>query len=115
MNLKKIITNTLAVVGAVVIIDRIVEVVTNKGTKAVCEELNTYDVCCEDEDQCHCGCDCDYNESDESEPSYECDESCSCNHEDAAFPDIKKYDEEDKHTFQYTIKTENITSDPTEV
>lgn len=101
MNLKKIITNTLAIVGAVVIIDKIVEVVTNKGTKAVCDALNSDDIC-----EC--------SNAEEDTTSCECDQDCSCNENESAYPDIKKYNEDGKHTFEYTINAENITSEPTE-
>ncbi len=111
MNFKKIITNTLAIVGAVVIIDKIVEVVTNKGTKAVCEALNADDVDTEDYDTDNIyGC----SDSEEGVTSCECSQDCLYNEDESAFPDIKKYDEDGKHTFEYTINAENITSKPKE-
>lgn len=113
MNLRKIITNTLAVVGAVVIIDKVVEMVTTKGTKAVCDALNDEDIAYDLNDSCECGC--GSTDSEESESDCQCGEGCSCNHEDAAFPDIQKYDDSNAHTFEYSINAENITSDPKEV
>lgn len=112
MNLRKIITNTLAVVGAVVIIDKVVEMVTTKGTKAVCDALNDEDIAYDFNDSCECGC--SSTDSEKTESDCKCGEDCSCNHEDAAFPDIQKYDDNNSHTFEYPIKAENITSDPKE-
>ena len=113
MNLKKIITNTLAVVGAVVIIDKVVDLVTTKGTKAVCVALNDEDTDTTLDDSCECGCGC--TDAEGSENSCQCEDTCSCNHEDAAFPEIKKYEENNQHAFEYTIKGENISSDPKQV
>lgn len=110
MNLKKIITNTLAVVGAVVIIDKVIEVVTTKGTKAVCEALNEEDTNYDLDEHCQCGC----TDSEENEASYQCEDDCSCSQQEETFPDIKKYDNDKNHTFEYTIKAENITSDSKE-
>ena len=39
MNFKKLITNTLAVVGAVVIVDKIINAVSTKSIKAISEAL----------------------------------------------------------------------------
>lgn len=112
MNLKKIITNTLAIVGAVVVIDKVVELVTTKSTKAVCDALNEEDSAYDLEDTCECGCGCSY--TDNLEEECQCNDECSCTDENAAFPEIKKYDTDTGHAFEYTIKAENITSDPKE-
>ena len=110
MNFKKIITNSLAIVGAVVIIDKIVDVVTNKGTKAVCDALNEDDFNSEDYNE-----DCCCNNFEDEDNTCQCDEACECYDESVDFPNIEKYDKSDKTTFEYTIKTENITSEPKEV
>ena len=110
MNLRKIITNTLAVVGAVVIIDKVIEIVTTKGTKAVCEALNEEDANYDLDDNCECGC----NDSMENESPTQCEDDCSCNQQYETFPDIQKYENDETNTFEYTIKAENITSEPKE-
>lgn len=97
MNLKKIIVNSLAVVGAIVIVDKLIEVVTNKATKIVSEDM--LDENFDDEECIKC--------NEENEP---------CPFEDDSFPEIKKYDNgEEGQSFQYTVKAENITSNPAEV
>lgn len=113
MNLKKIITNTLAIVGAVVIIDKVVDLVTTKGTKAVCDALNDEDTTYDLNENCECGCGC--TDAECSEDSCQCGDACSCNEEDSAFPEIKKYEENNQNAFEYTIKGENITSEPKQV
>ena len=113
MNLKKIITSTLAVVGAVVIIDKVVDLITTKGTKAVCEALDDEDMSFDLNDNCECGCSCSDSEDDNS--TCKCEDDCSCSHDDITFPDIQKYDDSKKHTFEYAINAENVTSEPKEV
>lgn len=112
MSLRKIITNTLAIVGAVVVIDKIVEIVTTKGNEAVCNALNNdedYDL----SDSCECGCEC--SNSDYVEADCQCEDNCSCTHEDDTLPEIKKYEDNPTHSFEYTIKAENISSESKEV
>ncbi|WP_346930809.1 hypothetical protein [Clostridium sp.] len=111
MNFKKLITNTLAVVGAVVIVDKIVNAVSNKSIKTISEALmNDNEDKDEDSDLCQCSfLDDDYEENlnachcGEGEMDYE------------AFPDIKQYEDEDDNAFQYAIKTEPTTDTPKEV
>ena len=97
MNFKKIIVNSLAVVGAIVIVDKLIEVVTDKTTKIVSEDM--------------------LDENFDDEECIECDEENEpCPFEDDSFPEIKKYDNADEgQAFQYTVKAENITSSPAEV
>ncbi|MEG2017795.1 MAG: hypothetical protein RR844_07425 [Clostridium sp.] len=113
MNLKKIITNTLAIVGAVVIIDKVVDLVTTKGTKAVCDALNDEDTAYDLNENCECGCGCTDTEG--SEDCCQSEDTCSCNKEASAFPEIKKYEENNQRAFEYTIQGENITSEPKQV
>ena len=110
MNLKKIITNTLAVVGAVVIVDKVIELVTTKGTKAVCEALNEEETNCDLDDNCECGC----NDYVEDESPNQCEDHCSSSDQGETFPHIQKYENDEANTFEYTIKAENITSEPKE-
>lgn len=117
MNFKKLITNTLAVVGAVVIVDRVINVISTKSTKAISEALMN-DGLYNDEEQ---------EDSDIYQYSFLDDDyeenlnDCHCGEDDEmdsiAFPDIKKYrnKDADNTAFQYAIKTEPITNTPKEV
>lgn len=97
MNLKKIIVNSLAVVGAIVIVDKLIEVVTDKATKVISEDMLDDNFDDEECVECH-------------------EENESCPFKDDSFPEIKKYDNgEEGQSFQYTVKAENITSNPAEV
>lgn len=115
MNFKKLITNTLAIVGAVVIVDKVVNAISNKSTKAISEALinDGFDNEEEDSDLYQCSfLDDDYEEN---------LNACHCGEDSeidsVAFPDIKKYENKDSEnaTFQYAIKTEPITNTPEEV
>lgn len=109
MNLKKIITNTLAVVGAIVVIDKVVESVTNMGTKSICDAFNkNFNDC--DLDSC---CECDCTDSEEYPASSQSEDNISSSTEDTVSHGVNHNDE--NHSFEYTIKSENITSDPKEI
>ena len=98
MNIKKLVVNSLAVVGAIVVIDKVVNAICEKSTKIISEDML-------DDDCCSCDHDEDIEESNEDE-------------DNVSFPDIEKYDDpssEDGQTFEYSVKTENITSKPSEV
>ncbi len=104
MNVKKLVTNTLAVVGTVAIVDRVVNAISTKGTKAISEAMlnNEIDVnSSQDSDQCSFF-DSDY---DKTQNSNKCDGNNNFN-DSAAFPEIKKYNCKDSsNTFEYAIKT----------
>ncbi|MEG1256377.1 hypothetical protein [Clostridium sp.] len=113
MNLKKLITNTLAVVGGVVIVDKVVNAVSNKSTEAISKSMIDKDFT-EDEtsDSCQCNfLDNDYEDilgsNNSEENNYSCDNS-------EIFPDIKKY-EDTNHVFEYAIKTDTANSEPQQV
>lgn len=112
MNLKKIVVNSLAVVGAIVVTDKVVNAICNKSTKAVSEELLK-----KFSHGGHCCCKKDEDSVDTEE------ESSENNSEDNSFPDIEKYEEpsddelneDEPKTYEFTVKAENITSDSKEV
>jgi len=113
MNLKKIITNTLAVVGGVVIVDKVVNVVSNKSTEAISKAMLNKDFT-EDETSDCCQCnflDNDYQDilgsSNNEENNYSYDNS-------EIFPEIKK-DEDTNPVFEYAIKTDTANSEPQQV
>lgn len=88
MKIGKLIVNTLAVIGAIVVVDKAVSAISDKATKIISEEM--------------------LNNDSES----------SADEENETFPDIKKYEEspeEEKQSFEYAVKSENITSEPSEV
>lgn len=117
MNFKKLITNTLAVVGAVVIIDRIVDVIKEKGTAAVSKAMLDEDF---SEDESDDSCQCSFLDDDYEEnlSSCQCDDNNCSGDDSIIFPEIKKYSNKnsDKNqVFEYAIKTEPTTSDIKEV
>jgi hypothetical protein len=116
MNFKKLITNTLAVVGAVVIVDKVVNTISTKSTKAISEALMN-DNLDEDGDDDSNSCQFSFLDDDYEENL----NACHCGESDeinsSAFPDIKKYINKNSKdtTFQYAIKTEPTTDTPKEV
>lgn len=112
MNFKKLITNTLAIVGAVVVVDKIVNAVSNKSIKSISEALMKGDSN-EDEDSDLCQCSFLDDDYEENLNACHCGEDSEIDYE--AFPDIKQYEDSDEGAFQYAIKTEPITDTPKEV
>jgi len=116
MNFKKLITNTLAIVGAVVVVDKIVNAVSNKSIKTISEALLKGDLHeDEDEDEDSGLCQCSFLDDDYEENlnACHCGEDAEIDYE--AFPDIKQYGDSDENAFQYAIKTEPTTDTPKEV
>lgn len=102
MKLKNLIINALAVVGAVVVTEKIVDVISNSNTKEISKKLlNDLDLeSVLDEEN-------DFEDLEHNDCHY-----TSCNHDNSVYPDIKKYENsktsEENHTFQYTVKTSDI-------
>lgn len=117
MNFKKLITNTLAIVGAVVVVDKVVNAISNKSTKAISEALinDAFDNDEEQEDSDLYQCSFLDDDYEENLNACHCGEDSEV--DSVAFPDIKKYESKDTDnaTFQYAIKTEPITDTPAEV
>ncbi len=103
MKLKKLIVNALAVVGTVVIVDNVINAISNNNTKEISKKfLNDFDLETVLEEENELALTNHYSNG------YK-------NYEGVIFPDIKKYEAPNgsgnSHSFQYTIKTDVIKND----
>lgn len=114
MNFKKLITNTLAIVGAVVIIDKIVNVISDKGTEVISKAMLDDDFT--NNDSCDDSCQCSLFDDEDEETLHSTESEENTNNSDSSiiFPEIKKYEDKNQ-VFQYAIKTEASNSDTKEV